>query len=620
MTNLCECNGGISTSICTYNLKEVLEATIDLMEDPDMDVVMLYPDSSSGSYIIDEGQFEEICRTGKGRFKMRGVIEIDEENNILNIKSTPLMTSWEKLKKPIFELLNNGKVNMMKDFKDMSEFTNMHYQIFLKKEVDPYSVVNLIYSKTQMEKTFNVNFKLIEDWADQDYNIKTVLQTWIDFRRETKRCIFNTQLMQSKERQHILEILLFILNKDNAEKTMSIIKKSENKKEIISKLMKEYGISSLQAETIADMRMHAFSKEAYKKYIKEKEEIDALVDKLNKTVRSAKKIDKIIIDELKEGIELFGEERRSKIITIDNEIKIKDTNHLIVITKNNMIKKLPDNVKDIGFIGKNDIPIEVIKCRNIEDLLLFEENGKINRLPVATIQGGVLNSEGHNLSEYCNNLSGNIVAVKVKPTDAIIEKLKEPLYFLMVTKSGLIKKTLASAYTNIRSELLGIIIKDNDELVSVKTLLGESEVLVYNNNGYGIRFDSEEIRETGRMSAGVKTMNLSNDEELIGLDIINPKDKYLLVVTNKGIVKKSPIDTFVNKKRANDPMRIITLTDGDSIFTIRTVRGNEKFKVYTKNGTEILNVEDLPELPRLSKGKKIIPTGKSGAIVKLIEI
>jgi len=171
---------GISTSICTYNLKEVLEATISLMEDPDQDVIMLYPDSSTGASIVDEGQFEQICRTGKGRFKMRGVIEIDEDNNILNIKSTPLMTSWEKIKRPLFELLNDGKTNLMKDFKDLCEFNTMHYQIFLKKEVDPYSVVSMIYAKTQMEKTFNVNFKLIEDWADQDYNIKSVLQTWIE--------------------------------------------------------------------------------------------------------------------------------------------------------------------------------------------------------------------------------------------------------------------------------------------------------------------------------------------------------------------------------------------------------------------------------------------------------
>lgn len=621
---------GLSTSICTYNLKEVLEAAISLIEDPYKDI-MLYPDSSTGASIIDEGQFEEICKTGKGRFKMRGVIEIDEENNILNIKSLPLMVSWEKLKKQVFQLLNNGKNDMMKDFRDLSSLiedssgnselstTHMHYQIFLKKEVDPYAVRDLIYSKTYMEKTFNVNFKLIEDYANQDYNIKSVLMTWIDFRRETKRCIYNIKLMKNKERQHILEILLFILNKDNAERTMSIIKKSENRKEIVSKLMKEYNISSLQAETIADMRMSAFSKESYKKYCKEKEEIDKLVDKLNKTVRSARKIDKIIIDELKEGIDLFGEERRSKVITLSNDIKIKNTSHIVVITKNGRIKKLPDDVKDIGYVAKGDIPVEVIRCKNINELLLFERNGKINKLPVYNVQGTVLNSEGHSLKEYCN-ITGEIVAIKIKPDEEFISKLKENLYFIMVTKNGLIKKTLASAYSNIRNELLGGIIKDDDELISVKTLLGDSDLLIYNNHGYGIRFNSSEVKETGRLSTGVKSMSLNNDENIIGVDIINKKDKYLLIVTNNGIVKKSPIDTFTNKKRADSPMRIITLSDDDSIFTIKTIKGNEKFKLYTKNGSIEFKVSDINELPRLSKGKRFISTGRTGVPIKLLEI
>ena len=328
---------GISTSICTYNLKEVLEATISLIENPEIEEVILYPDSPTGAYIVDEGQFREISVRGKGKFKMRGVMEVDEDNNIIHVKSTPLQVFWENIKRPIFELLNDGKTNLMRDFKDESDITHMHYKIFLKKEVDPYAVMHMIYSKTQMEKTFPVVFKLIEDYADNDYNIKSILQTWIDFRRETKRRYFTMKLLKAKERQHILEILLFILNKDNAEKTIGIVKKSQNKKEIVSRLMSEYGISSLQADTIAEMRLSAFSKESYKKYVAEKEEIDKTVIKLEKTVRSAKKIDKVIIDELEEGIKLFGEERRSKIITIDNEVKIRDTEHVVVFTNNGFV-------------------------------------------------------------------------------------------------------------------------------------------------------------------------------------------------------------------------------------------------------------------------------------------
>jgi len=271
-----------------------LETTIELIDNPNIDDIVLFPDSPTGAYIVDQGQFPEISKVGTGRFKMRGVIEIDEDRNSLHIKSTPLQAFWNKIKAQVFSLLNDGKNNMMKDFIDHSDIGFMHYEIILKKEVDPYSIMHMIYSKTQMEKTFPVVFKLIEDYEDNDYTIKSILLTWIDFRRETKRRLYNHKLTKARERQHILEIMLFILNKDNAEKTIGLIKKSESKKEIIEGLMKMYGISSLQATTIANMTLTAFSKEAYRRYVKEKEEIDAEVIKIDKIVRSAKKIDKII--------------------------------------------------------------------------------------------------------------------------------------------------------------------------------------------------------------------------------------------------------------------------------------------------------------------------------------
>lgn len=600
-------------------MKEVLEATINLIEDPDIENIVLYPDSPTGAYIVDEGQFEQISSTGKGRFKMRGVIEIDEENNILHIRSTPLQVSWETIKRSVFEILNDGKVNLMKDFRDESDIDHMHYLIYLKKEVDPYTVVHMIYSKTQMEKTLPVSFKLIEDWSDNDYNIKSVLQSWIDFRRETKRRYFNIKMMKSKERQHILEILLFILNKDNAENTLGIIKKSENKKEIVKRLMEAYGITSLQANTIADMRLSAFSKEAYKKYVAEKEEIDELVKDLEKTVRSAKKIDKGIIAELKEGIKLFGEERRSQIINIDNEVKIRDTNHLLIFTKDGFVKKLPDDVKNSGFINQGDYPIEMIRARNTSELLIFDESGKISKLPVHKIHGCTLNNEGVKLSELAM-INGRIKTVKQKPTTEGLSEIKSPVYFLMITKNGMIKKTLADSYVNIKNELLGLIIKDDDELVCVKLLVGDKDIVVYTSSGFGVRFNSSEIRETSRMSIGVKAISMTNDDTIIGMDIINPKDKYILVITNKGNAKKCTLDTFKTMNRADKPLRIVTLDSGDEIFKIKTIHGDEKYKLFTKDNIEKLDCEDIVELPRLSKGKKTIPVRKGNVLVELFDL
>lgn len=600
---------GLSTSIPTHNFREVCEATIELIKNPDADIV-LYPDSPTGSFIVDEGQFGEISSTGKGKFRMRGVIEVNHDLNALDIKSTPILTTWMKLKVPVIKMLSNE----ISEIKDMSEIGVFKYRIFLKKEVDPVSVMNEIYAKTPMEKTFGVQYKLTEDYADEDYNIKDLLLTWIDFRREMKRRIYTHKFTEAKERQHLLEILLFILNKDNAETTISIMKNSNNRKEATKALMNKYGISSLQAEYIADCRMSAFTKDAYKRYLKEKEDIKKEISEYDKIIHSIKKIDKIIISELEEGIELFGTERKSKIITIENEVKVRDTEHVIVFTTNGNVKKLLSDVESIGDLEQGDSPAEVIVCRNTNDLLVFDERGKIFKLPVSNIPGVVLTSPGVKLSTLCN-ITGKVTAVKPRPVKSVIEASKKPIYFIMITKNGYIKKTNVESYVNIRNELNGIVIKDDDSLVCCKLLTGDSDLVVYSSRGYGIRFNASEIKDTGRLSVGVKAMDLGDGEEIIGLDILNKKDKYLLVVTEKGYVKKCSLSSFDTMTRNSTPLKIVSLEPGDGVKTIQTVKGSETINVYLKSGFEALHCSDIPELPRMSKGKKLISVRRGDMII-----
>lgn len=611
---------GISTSIPTYNFKEVCELTIQLLEDPDYSDFVLIPDSPTGAYVVDEGQFQEITDTGKGKYRMRAVIDVNEDENSLTIRAVPFQVSLRDVMKDE----NNGAVKMLselgclKAISNDSEKTNMSYKIFLKKEIDPITIKHLLYTKTQLEKTFPVSFKVVEDYEDVDYNIKNLLLTWIDFRRETKRRIFNHKMLKSKERQHILEILLFILNKDNAEKTLAIIKKSENKKEIVSRLMKEYGITSLQADIIAEMKMSAFSKESYKKYVKEKEEIDETIKDLDKTIRSPKKIDKIIKKELEEGIKLFGKDRKSEVINIDNEVKIRDTNHIIVVTMNGFIKKLPDDIKNIGFVNQGDYPIEIIEINNTKELLIFDETGKISKIPVSKINSCPLNSEGEKISNYCT-IGGKIVAIKTKPTEEDLEKIKEEIYFIMVTKDGIIKKTPASSYTNIKNELLGMIVRDDDKLVTVKLVVGDKDILLYTNKGFGNRFSSSEVRDTSRMSIGVKGIDLGKEEYVIGMDVMNDKDKYLFALTGRGNGKKCELSTFKTMTRNSKPLRIISLDDNDYVLTIRTVKGKETFKAYLKSSIEEINMDDVPTLPRLSKGKKLFGVKRGDVIIDIKE-
>jgi len=615
---------GISCSLPTYNFKEVCELTLKLIDDPDYEDITLIPDSPTGALIIDENNFKELSETGKGKFKMRASFDLDEHNNIITITSSPLRVHLKDvLKDQIIPLFREGKLPGLKDIEDdYSERNGIKLKLFFKKEVDPISIIHTLYKKTDLEKTYPVNFKLIDDYEDRDFNIRMLLLSWINFRRDTKRRIYNHKITKVRERQHILKILLFILNEENGEKTLRIIKKSENKAEIINKLMSAFGITSLQAENISEMKMNAFSKESYKKYKKEMTDINEKIEKYEKIVKSVKKIDKIIKSELEEGIKLFGEERKSRIISIEGETKIQNTNHLIVFTFNGYVKKLSDNSTSIGNISQGDYPIEIIESRNTTDLLIFDDSGKVSRLPVHILENSIINSNGEKLNKYCN-INGNINTIFPKPTTDSLSNIKTPIYFLMITKNGIIKKTPIKYYMNIKSELVGLIIKENDMLKSVKLLAGDKDVVIYTNKGFGVRIPSSDIKETSRMSIGIKAIELTEDEEVIGMDIVNDKDKYLFVLTNKGNGKKCTLNEFKTMERNSKPLRIISLNNerldiyDENIVMIKTVRGNEVFKAYLKNTVEEIKIKDVIELPRLSKGRKLISVRKGEVIIDI---
>lgn len=614
---------GVSTSIPTYNFKECCQAAIHLIKNPD-DNIILYPDSPTGAYIVDERQFPEICATGKGKFKMRGVIKIDNETNSLIISSTPLMVYWENIKSKVLNLLidsaNNGKHNVLKEVIDESDENNMRFRIVLKKEADPVTVMYMIYKKTDMEKTFSVKFKLTESYSDNYYTIKSLLQTWIDFRRETKRSIYAKKFVDNKEREHILDILIMILNKDNAEKTVSIFKKSENVKETAKALMKTYGISSLQAKTIADMKFSALTKEAYKRYVKEKEEVTKEISKIEKIIRSAKKIDKIIIDELEEGIRLFGEDRRSEIITVDNEIKIRDTEHTIIFTKNNMIKKLPRDIDNTGRIGSGDYIVNTIYPRNTDTLMIFDNKGKAIKLPVAKIANSTLNSEGSKLSDYCN-ITGDVVTVRMFVDEKFLKKnkIKEPMYILMVSKNGLIKKMSVDTFSNMRNDVIAMALKDGDSVADCIHILNDVDIIVYTEQGMGICFNTSEIPETGRLSSGVQSMQLGENDAVKGICNLVEHKPYVMITTVNGNCKKTTTDTITIVSRRTKSIRLMSVNPNDTVLSVTAVSDNDKCVISTRLGMKyLINADvDICDLPRLSKGKRLPMLSKTDTVVSV---
>lgn len=612
---------GVMTSIPTFNFKEVCDLVIKLIKNPDMKNVYLIPDIATGCHVVDEGQFQDICNTGKGKFKMRGEVVI--EDNTLTILSTPTKTNSDSIKKTILKLVDEKKLQGLEGIEDKSGETNVDLKLIFKKEMDMKAIEHLLYKMTPLQKSEHISLSVVDDYRFETMSLKDILTEWIDYRRELKRKIYNKKYVKGNERLHLLDILLLILNEDNLERTSKITRKSKNKKEMVEKFMEVYNISSLQAKYIADMGFSAFTIEARERYQEERRKLVEDIETWKGIMLSKDKVDEIIIEELKEGIKLFGEPRRSKVISIEGETTISNTNHTVVITKEGFVKKLPDDVTEVGAINQGDYPIEITHINNTSDLLIFDSTGTVFKLPVSKLKATPLDSVGDSLRDYVQ-FSGEVKAIMPKPTKEELEKAKKATdmdaYFVMVTKNGIIKKTLVERFTNISTQLVGMLVKDGDELKSVVIVLGDKDVVVYTDGGMGVRINTDTIKETSRTSIGVKALDLQGDECVVGASLVNDTDRLLFMLTNKGNGKKCTLGTFATMDRNSKPLKLIGLAEGEKLQILESVTGDETFKVFLKGQVETVEIQDVPELTRIARGSKLVPVRRGEVIIDIREV
>lgn len=615
---------GVMSSIPTFNFKEVCDLTIKLIKNPMMKGVYLIPDIPTGCHVIDDGDFQKICELGKGKFRMRGEVIID--GNTIKIVSTPTKTNSDTIKAEILKLSDTGKLPGLDAIEDKSGGDDgdiVDLKLIFKKEIDMKAVEHILYKNTSLQRSEHINFSVVDDYRFESMNMRTILTEWIDYRREFKRKIYNRKYVKGNERLHILDTMLFILSEDNLEKTSTITRKSRNKQAIVEGLMDTYGISSLQAKYIADMRFSAFTIEAREKYQEEKEKLIQDIELWKTIMLSKDMVDEIIIEELKEGIKLFGEKRRSQVITIEGEQKISLTNHVVVVTKEGYIKKLPDNTTEVGAVNQGDYPVEITHINNGSDLLLFDTFGKVFRLPVASLPSCPLDSVGQKITDFVK-IQGTVQSIIPKPTKEqvkyIKEKSGEDAYFVMVTRNGIIKKTSVDKFIGISTELVGMLIKEGDELKSVITVLGDKDVVVYTDCGMGVRIPTDSIKETSRTSIGVKALDLQVDEDVVGASLVNEADQYMFMLSSKGFGKKCRLNSFATMERNSKPLRLIGLPDGERLQLLECIKGNETFKVFLKGQVETVEMVDVPELPRLAKGTKLVPVRKGDNIIDIREV
>lgn len=608
---------GMASNIPSYNLEEAFNATINLIRDPDYDPILI-PDMPSDCVIMDEGNFPQICHEGKGSFKMRSEIEIDESKNLLVVESVPYKVKLDEVKTKINDLRKSCFSGLTRMF-DGSNSYGVHLELEFANGTDLNVMKALLYKKTALESVFATQMTYVDMEQGKVilYNLKDIIQSWISNRRVIKRRSMINRLVFTEQRIHILNILIDICeDKDLLEKIIKLIKKS-NKNELIEVLHKRYpDISSTQAIGICNMRISELSADSYKKYKEDRKECKEEIKDLNAKINNPDKIDQVIVQELKEAIKKYNQPRRCRVEKYDPDSEsgklVSKKDHILVFTKNGFVKKLSSNAKDIGQLNDGDEPITTIRANNRDSIIIFDSNGMVHTLKVDDLTNTDKMSKGVSLSTFIR-VSGTIVSIIPK------KELKDTSYFIFVTKNGMIKKTDCNKFA-FKSSIIAMNLKDNDELVSVIHGDSNSNIIIYTKGGYGTRFNTKEVPATSRSSSGVIGIDLIKGDEVMGITKVKRNDTHIMVMTKKGYAKTCSLDSMETMKRRGDVLILTSIHEGDELLYVISCNENDMFLVIKKGTTEVLSFYDFPDMTRNHFGKKVVKLQRGEMIVRCLKL
>lgn len=609
-----------ASNIPPFNITEVLESTIKLIKNPNAKILIV-PDSPTGADIVDDGQFETICTDGIGTFTLRGSIEVDEVHNTLTITSIPLQITIDAIIKKIAELRSKGMFDEIVAIKDYTKNeTGVKTILYLTPTANPYKTIEKLYSKgTGLKKTYPVGIKVIDDFKDYDYGVITFLKEWIEYRRDCVRGAYNTKLVKAMEDQNINDVLLFVLNKDNAETTVKIAKDSEDRKETAKRLMDRYKINSQQANTIASMQIQAFNKSAYRRYQQRKLELIEAIHHYEEVLDDDSLIDKIIIDELKEGIKLFGHERRSKIVSDDDSMSIPDTDHILAISKDGYVKKVLLESRQVGQVGNKNGQYITLRANNKDNLLIFDSSGIVSKISVSMVADMKLSDTGVPIERYFPfPINGHIVSVLVEPGESDLKKFGKDVFMAFLTKQGYIKKTYLSEFTKINGSSAAIKLSQDDELVAVEFVTDNTvkDMVIYTNLGNGIRRDINEFPVMKANARGVRQISMSDGESCVGFDKINPSKDYIFYITSSGRAKITDMKYFPTMKKRDDAVSLINLDKNEFLVGVCSVSGKETVTAYMKTtAPQTFSLKDMKVSTRVAKAEKVVKTVKGDSVL-----
>lgn len=627
---------GMTTNIPPHNISEVLQACIYLIDNPDADTEDLFqfikgPDFPTGGIIYGKKDIISAYSQGKGAILCRGKAEIEEEKRII-ISEIPFLVQKSDLIKEFAKLIEEKRIEGIKNIRDESDREGMRIVIDLKREVLPQKILNALYKYSALQRTFHLNMlALVDGIQPKILCLSEVLNLYLSHKKEVVLRRTKFDLERAKERSHILDGLMIALA--NIDEVIKIIKKSEDREDAKNNLIKRFKLTERQAIAILEMKLQNLAKLETTKIEKELKELKQKIKELNLILQNPKKLKELIKKELKEAQEKYQDKRRTRVIAlkpgeIGQEELIPKAETIIILTREGFIKRMkPSLYKTQKRGGKGIMGLEIneedmvehfLIANTLSKLLFFTDSGKVFQCPVWEIPEMGRTAKGRGLLNFLEVSSIEKVLSLISYSK---EDEKEQEYLVLVTRNGIIKKTELQTFQNVRKNgLTAIRLDKQDSLCAAKLINKDKEIILLTKKGKAIRFKEGDIRSMSRIAAGVKGIRLGKDDEVIGIDVIESQN-YLLVITENGYGKRVKQSEFKVQRRGGSGVKAGNVTDktGEIVFSKIIDKEQKELIVISKKGQVIrISIDSISIIGRIASGVRIMKLEKGDKVATAI--
>lgn len=627
---------GMATNIPPHNLGELCQGLLAILDNPDVTVAELIrhipgPDFPTAGFIMGREGIREAYETGRGVIKMRARVEVEESGrrSHLIVTELPYQVNKARLLERIAELVKEKRLEGIQDIRDESDRDGMRVVLTLRQGDEPKIIENQLYKFTALESSFGVIMLAVVDNKPEVLTLKAVLVHFLNFRRQVIVRRTQYELKQAEKRAHILEGLKIAL--DHLDEVIELIRAASSPPEAKRQLIERFGLSDAQAQAILEMRLQRLTGLERDKILSEYAQVMKDIERLQQILSSAALVDQIIRDELQEILTAYGDHRRTEIVAGTEDLcmedLIPDEEMVVTVSRSGYVKRTPLSIyrsQNRGGKGRSgmstrqeDVVTSIFTASAHSFLLVFTNRGQVFWLKVYEIPEVGPAALGKAIVNLLPFQQGEKVA-----TILPVKEFAKGRYIVMATRNGVVKKTELAAYSNRRTNgIKAIVLDEGDELINIRLTDGDQDLFFMSSAGKSIRVKETDFRPLGRVSRGIRGMNL-DEGFLVGMDVIDSgTGKDILVITEKGFGKRTPEAEYRCQGRGGKGVLNIKVTERNgNVIGFRQVAETEQILLITDRGRLIrLPVQQVRQVGRVTQGVKLISL-KGGEMVTDLEV